>query len=91
MLPLHVVLGDVAAPLLDLGRFGSDHALQLAAAIWNIARLPSSCPRETLLVAVATSADSKVDEALSVAIYGAYRRAMLVYGDDLRVVDALPA
>jgi len=91
MMPLTDVLDDVAAPLISLGRFGSDHAMQLAAAIWNIARLPESCAHEILLRAVAVSTHSDLDDALSGAISGAYRRAAQVHADDLRVIDALPA
>jgi len=91
MNPLDDVLGDVAAPLVALGRFGAHHVLQIAAAIWNIARLPESCPRDTLLLAVARSAQDDMDDELTDAVLGAYRRAANRYSQDLRVIGALPA
>jgi hypothetical protein len=91
MLPLQDVLDDVALPLTSLGRFGSAHALQLAAAIWNIARLPDTYPHQMLLRAVASSTDSDLDADLAGAISRAYRLAASIHGDDHRVVDALPA
>jgi len=91
MTPLDVVLRDVAAPLVALGRFSANHVLQIAAAIWNISRLPDSCPRESLLLAVARSAQGELDEALTDAVRGVYRLAAEVHAQDHRVVGALPA
>jgi hypothetical protein len=91
MTPLDVVLDDVAAPLMALRRFGAPHALQLAAALWNIARLPDSVPRQTLVIAVARSVQDELEPAVADAFVGAYRRAAERYGQDPRMVVELPA
>jgi hypothetical protein len=74
-----------------LGRFGAHHALQLAAALWNIARLPESVPRQSLVIAVAHSVQDELEPAVADAFLGAYRRAADHYGQDLRMVAELPA